>query len=332
MTKSILLFANNYNNTKQEWHALADEKGYDLVVTAPKTHSDFLKEFENREVEVIANSGVGSNIMGGYPPEVIAEIPRSVKAIVQSGAGYDILGDISIWRARGIECGHTPTPVAPSTADTAVWLLFSALRDFYRLTTNLRQGNWTNGVPLAHDPEGHVVGIVGMGNIGRMIRDRLTPFGFKKIQYSNRSRLAPELEKDTEYVDYDTLLRTSDAIVFACPYNSTTHHLYNAEAIKKSKDGVVVINIARGGVLDEQALVDALDSGKIRSAGLDVFEHEPKVHPGLIANQNVMLLPHAATYTYECRRNVELEQIASCRSVIETGHVRHLVPGYKVPS
>lgn len=329
MQKSILIFPYACNFCKEEWDSLANDKGYKIIHAGPKNHKEFLDLLKNDDVQVIVNTWPGAHAMGIYTSHLIGQIPSSVKAVVHQGAGYDVLGPIDAWAARGIECANAPTYVAPSTADTAVWLLFSALRNFYRLTTNLRAGNWVSGIPLSHDPEGHTVGIVGLGNIGRMIRDRLQPFGFEKIRYYNRTRLSPDLEKNTEYVDYDTLVSSSDIIVFACPYNKATHHLYNAEAIAKSKDGVVVVNISRGGVIDEQALVDGLNSGKIRSVGLDVYEHEPKVHPDLIKNDNVMLLPHAATHSYETRRNVERELIENVRSVIETGHVVTLVPEMK---
>lgn len=319
MSKSILIFQYGYRFCKQEWDALSKKTGYRLVHAEPTSHQEFLSLLKDQDVEVIVNTWPGVWAMGLYNAELIAQLPKSVKAIVHEGAGYDVLGPIDAWAARGILCANAPYHAGPSTADTAVWLLFSALRNFYRLTTNLRAGKWVEGVPLSHDPEGHTVGIVGMGNIGRMIRDRLQPFGFEKIQYYNRSRLSPEIEKDTVYVDYETPVKTSDIIVFACPYNKATHHLYNAEAITKSKDGVVIVNISRGGVIDEQALVDGLEEGKIRSVGLDVYENEPKVHPDLVKNDNVMLLPHAATLTYETRRNSEREVIENVRAFIETG-------------
>src|SRR5271170_4343010 len=119
-----------------------------------------------------------------------------------------------------------------------------------------------------------------------------------KIQYYNRNRLSPAQEKaagDAKYVSFDELLATSDVLSLNLPLSPKTRHIISHAEFSKMKDGIVIVNTARGAVIDEAALVDALDSGKVASAGLDVFEEEPKVHPGLIKNENVLLVPHMGT-------------------------------------
>jgi len=152
------------------------------------------------------------------------------------------------------------------------------------------------------------MGILGMGDIGKAMATRAANFGMK-IQYHNRNRLTTMDEKIGTYVDFDTLLRTSDVLSLNLPLNPATKHIIGRKEFEKMKDGIVIVNTARGAVMDEAALVDALESGKVRSAGLDVYEEEPEVHPGLIQNENVLLLPHLGTHSYETQYAMELLSI-----------------------
>jgi D-3-phosphoglycerate dehydrogenase len=151
---------------------------------------------------------------------------------------------------------------------------------------------------LGYDPQNKVLGIVGMGGIGREVAARARAFGMK-IQYYNRSRLSPELEQGAKYVSFEDLLQTSDAISLNCSLTKTTVGIIGKKEFEQMKDGVILVNTARGKLIDEDALVEALDNGKVFSAGLDVYEEEPKVHEGLLNNPNVVLLPHVGTATRE---------------------------------
>ncbi|KAJ6171102.1 Phosphoglycerate dehydrogenase [Penicillium chermesinum] len=181
-----------------------------------------------------------------------------------------------------------------------MFLILGALRNFNTGMHALREGKWRGQPPatLGHDPEGKVLGILGMGGIGRNLKKKAEAFGMKVI-YHNRRKLSEELSGGAEYVTFDELLASSDVLSLNLPLNKHTYHIIGAAEFAKMKDGVVVVNTARGAVMDEAALVEALDSGKVFSAGLDVFEEEPKVHPGLLRNQNVMLVPHMGTWTIE---------------------------------
>jgi D-3-phosphoglycerate dehydrogenase len=203
-----------------------------------------------------------------------------------------------------------------------MFLIIGALRNFNTGMMALRQGKWRGQPPpsLGHDPEGKVLGILGMGGIGRNLKKKADAFGMKTI-YHNRRRLAGDLEGCADYVSFDELLAQSDVISLNLPLNvrlcnrelcqsgpadlpcvqKHTHHIISHNEFAKMKDGVVIVNTARGAVIDEEALVQALDSGKVCSAGLDVFEDEPNVHPGLVRNPNVMLVPHMGTWTVEVR-------------------------------
>jgi glyoxylate reductase len=145
-----------------------------------------------------------------------------------------------------------------------------------------------------------------------------------KIQYHNRRRLPSELEKasgDAKYVSFDQLLATSDVLSLNLPLNPNTRHIISHAEFAKMKDGVVIVNTARGAVMSEAALAEALDSGKVASAGLDVYENEPIIHPGLLKNENVLLVPHLGTHTYETQKKMEVLTINNIRAAITKGEL-----------
>lgn len=159
--------------------------------------------------------------------------------------------------------------------------------------TSLRAGAW-RGAPaaaLGHDPRGKLLGVLGYGGIGRNMARKCRAFGMR-VAYHNRRKLSEEDADGAVYMGFDELLAEADVLSLNVPLNEKTRHMIDAKALAKCKKGVVIINTARGAVIDEAALVEALESGHVGSAGLDVFEEEPKIHPGLVKNERVMLLPH----------------------------------------
>jgi glyoxylate reductase len=182
-------------------------------------------------------------------------------------------------------------------------------------------GNWKANVARGHDPEGKIMGVLGMGDIGQAMAIRAIAMGMK-IQYYNRNRLSEEKETaagNAKYVSFDELLATSDVLSLNLPLNPKTRHIISKPEFAKMKKGVVIVNTARGAVMDEAALVEALDNGKVASAGLDVYENEPEIHPGLIRNENVLLVPHLGTHTYETQKEMEVLVIDNIRSAVTTG-------------
>lgn len=186
-----------------------------------------------------------------------------------------------------------------ATADVTIFLLLGALRRVHSPYTAIRASQWRGpSFQLGHDPQNKLLGILGMGGIGREVAIRARAFGMK-IQYHNRTRLSPELEQGAKYVSFEELVRTSDVLSLNLALRKETTGIIGRKEFEMMKQGVVIVNTARGKLIDEAALVDALDSGKVYSAGLDVYEEEPKVHEGLLKNPNVVLLPHIGTGTYE---------------------------------
>lgn len=192
--------------------------------------------------------------------------------------------------------------------------------------TAVRNGQWRGkSFGLGHDPKNKTLGILGMGGIGRAVAHRARAFGMR-IQYHNRKPLAADEAGDAEYVSFDELLRTSDVLSLNLALNASTRHIISTPQFDMMKEGVVIINTARGPIIDEAALVKALQSGKVFSAGLDVFEEEPKIHPELISDERVVLLPHIGTATWETQRDMELLVLDNLRCAIEGKELVTLIP------
>lgn len=282
------------------------------------------------KVSIITRTAGSIKQTGRFDKELAEKLPDSVVAICHNGAGYDQI-DVRYFNDRNIQVSNTPHIVSNATADNHVFLLLGALRNFSYGSRNLLEGKWSQtggsaGTPYGHDPEGKTVGILGLGGIGRAIVKRLKPFGFKEFIYHNRRKLPSDLENGCRYVSFDELLTQSDIISVNIPLNQNTHHLLDSNAFEKMKQGVVIVNTARGAVIDEVALIYALKSGKVRSAGLDVFEFEPHVSKELMDMKQVLALPHMGTHCVETTQKMEEHVFRNVESVIKTGKVISVVP------
>jgi lactate dehydrogenase-like 2-hydroxyacid dehydrogenase len=235
--------------------------------------------------------------------ETIRALPGSVRAISTFSVGYDHL-DVTAARARGIACFHTPGVLTDATAEIALLLLLGAARRAHEGQRMLREGGWRAWTPtllLGRGLAGARLGIFGMGRIGRAVAVRARAFGMQ-IHYASRRRLAPELEAGAQFhADSDDLLRRSDCLSLHCPASPETHHWLDARRLALLPKGAIVINTARGSVVDDGALIAALASGHLAAAGLDVYENEPQVDPRYLALDSAFLLPHLGSATREAR-------------------------------
>ncbi|KAH8172042.1 d-isomer specific 2-hydroxyacid dehydrogenase, NAD binding domain-containing protein [Sarocladium implicatum] len=268
-------------------------------------------------------------LTGRFDEELVQALPKSLRFVCHNGAGYDQL-DIDACTARNILVSNTPTAVDDSTADLAIFLILGCLRNLPVSMASLRAGDWRgNPLPkLGHDPQGKILGILGMGGIGRTIAERARVFGME-VRYHNRTKLSEEMAAGAEYVDFETLLRASDVLSLSLPLNPRTRHIISHHELSLTKPGVVIVNTARGAIINESALVSALDSGHVASAGLDVYEDEPVVHPGLLRNDRVLLVPHMGTWTVETETKMEEWAFDNIRMALETGKLKSVVPEQK---
>jgi len=249
--------------------------------------------------------------------DLIAAAGPRLKLIANFGNGVDHI-DLAAARARGILVTNTPGVLTEDTADMAMALLLAAPRRLAEGERLVRSGAWSGWRPtamLGHRISGKTLGILGMGRIGQAIALRARGFGLS-IRYHNRHRL-PEVIETALGASFDpdlsTLLAHSDFVSLNCPHNAQTHHIIDAAAIGRMRPDAYLINIARGELIDEPALIEALEQGRIAGAALDVYAHEPAVDPRLLALENVVLLPHLASATIEARAATGERVIANIR-------------------
>ena len=215
--------------------------------------------------------------------------------------------DVAAMTARGVLATNTPDVLTETTADFGFALLMATARRMSESEHYLRAGKWTKwryDMFAGAEVHGSTLGILGMGRIGQGIARRgAHGFGMNVI-YHNRSRLSPALEAECKarYVGKEELLKTADHLVLVLPYTAESHHAIGAAELAQMKSTATLVNIARGGIVDDAALAKALREQRIAAAGLDVFEGEPKVHPDLLTVPNVVLTPHIASATIRTRR------------------------------
>jgi lactate dehydrogenase-like 2-hydroxyacid dehydrogenase len=233
--------------------------------------------------------------------EFFRRVAASVKVIATFSVGYDHI-DVRAAAARGIAIANTPGVLDDATADVAILLLLGASRRAYEAQQQVRTGAWAGGrAPrlLGWGCAGKVLGIFGMGRIGQAVARRARALGMK-IHYSNRAPLPLELAGDAVYhASAQDLLRVSQFLSLHAPHTPETHHFLNAENIALLPAGAIVINTARGGLVEDAALIAALQTGRVAAAGLDVFEGEPKINPAYVGLMNTFLLPHIGSATLE---------------------------------
>lgn len=229
--------------------------------------------------------------------ELLARAPR-LRVVANAVAGFNHV-DVAACRARGIVVTNTPDVLTGATADLAWALILAAVRRLPQAERSLRAGEfggWGFWDYLGGDLEGRTLGIFGMGRIGRAVARRAGGFGMRVV-YHSRTALAPDEEMGAERVDFDGLLARSDVLSLHAPLTPETRHAFGRDALRRMRPGSVLINTARGPLVDEAALADALRDGPLAAAGLDVYEHEPAVHPALLALPNAVLLPHIGSAT-----------------------------------
>jgi gluconate 2-dehydrogenase len=228
-----------------------------------------------------------------------------LKIVANMAVGFNNF-DVPAMTAAGVQATNTPDVLTETTADFGFALLMATARRVTESEHFLRAGKWTKwsfDMFAGAEVHGATLGIMGMGRIGQGIARRAAHGFGMQVLYHNRSRLSPELETECKarYVSKQELLQTADHVVLVVPYSAESHHTIGAAELALMKPSATLINIARGGIVDDAALAKALAARQIAAAGLDVFEGEPAVHPGLLTVPNVVLTPHIASATVKTR-------------------------------
>jgi len=295
MTKAILLVTRRLPPAT-EARAARDYDARLNATDAPVTGADILSRAE------------GASAVLCCPAErldaaTICALPGSVRVIGTFSVGFDHI-DLAAARERGIAVVNTPDVLSVATAECAMLLILAAARRAGEGERLVRSGNWQGWAPtqlLGTGVSGRRLGIFGMGRIGRELVPMARGFGMT-VHYRDQVRLPPELEQGAIFHDSDdSFLPVCDVLSLHAPGGEGTRHWLNAERIARLPHGAVVVNAARGTLIDDAALIVALQSGQIAAAGLDVYNNEPRVAAGLLALENVVLLPHLGSATVETR-------------------------------
>ncbi|MFN8909299.1 MAG: 2-hydroxyacid dehydrogenase [Betaproteobacteria bacterium] len=259
--------------------------------------------------------------------DVVAGATR-LKVVANVGVGYNNL-DVAALSARGIMVTNTPGVLTESVADHTMGLVIAACRRMGEAERLLRAGQWQRvylKFMLGADVHGATLGIVGFGRIGQAVARRASGFGMKLL-YSNRRRLPPAEEAlhGAAYRGLHDLLRESDVVMLLVPYSAEVHHMIGAAELSLMKPTAVLVNVARGGIVDDAALIAALKARRIRAAALDVFENEPALNPDFLALDNAVLTPHIASASEPTRRAMADTAARNCIAALTGGTPPHLL-------
>ena len=264
----------------------------------------------------------------------IQALPASVRLIASYSVGTDHI-DLAVAAARGLPVTNTPDVLTDATADVAMLLILSACRQASVAERELRAGRW-RGLSMADVPgvdlAGRTLGIYGFGRIGQATARRAKAFGMRIAYHGPNRKPDAERELDARYEpDRRTFLQTIDVLSLHAPASASTRHFVDREALAWLRNGVVVINTARGPLVDDEALIAALRSRHLHGAGLDVYDGEPKVNPGYLDLDNVTLLPHIGSATFETRVAMGRRVLANLEAHFAGQPLPNAVGGFRHP-
>lgn len=293
---------------------------------------EFIMETCRNEEEVVQRCADADAIINTYVKMTEKSMSRlkNCKVMVRTGVGYDSF-DVDAATSLGIKICNIPTYCSPEVATHTTALLLAAARNLLLYTMNVRAGEFdqTDGknFPVMHRPSARTVGLVGFGRISRIVAKQLKGIDYNVVAYDPYLDSSVFAEMDVQKMELDELFAVSDIICTLTPYTGETHHIIDAAAIGEMKDGVILVNTARGALIDETALIEGLRSGKIAAAGLDVFETEPFNDPNhpLCRMDNVILTPHAAYRTAESSKELLRQAAQTAVSILQGKDLPNIV-------
>lgn len=289
-----------YNIYRDLYHSILN----DFDVTMPP---EGVESFTYDEVLSLIGDFDALHSMWNFPVDkTLLSVAGRLKIVANFAVGFDNI-DVAEATRRGICVANTPDPVTDPTADVAIGLMLDVMRGITNFDRLQRSGNYVKGIMnnLGTSLKGKQLGIIGMGRIGRAVAHRAKAFGMN-IAYHNRNRLSDLCERElgAAYMSLEELLRTSDVVSLNAPLTPETHHIINATTLSLMKPTAFLVNTARGPLVDEKALIDALEKGYIAGAGIDVYEFDDTVSAGLLNLPNTVLTPHIGTQTVEGREEM----------------------------
>jgi len=307
-----------------------------LIASSEDKAKKFFDVKLNKEDEILSKEklikdsegcdGILSSLTEKFDSDVISKLPSSIKIISNFAVGFGNI-DIKAAKERNIVVTNTPDVLTDATAEIAMLILLGAARRAKEGAEWVMKKNWKWSADFLMGKQltGSRLGILGMGRIGRAIAERARSFGMK-IHYYNRSRLAENLEKGAVYhKSLESLLEVSDFFSINCPATKETKHIINKNTLKHFPDGAVLSNSARGDMIDDDAMVEALKNGKIYSLGLDVYNGEPNIHPEYLNLPNVYILPHLGSATKKTRTAMADLAVDNIHEFFKDGNCKNIV-------
>jgi len=316
---------------------------YRVLVSDPLAEEgiDILKEFCDVDVNTGLTEDQLVDIIGNYDAllvrsgtEVTARVidaGAKLKFIGRAGAGVDNI-DTEAATRRGIVVANAPEGNTLAATEHTMAMMLSLARNIPQATASLKKGEWKRSKFMGVELNDKVLGIMGFGRIGREVAKRAQAMQMKCIAYDPFITKERAASLGVEMVPLDELFRRADVITVHTPLIKETRHVINAETIATMKDGVRLINCARGGIIDEAALVDAIKSGKVAGAALDVFENEPPTESPLLGLDRVIVTPHLGASTVEAQKNVAISVANQCISVLSGGAAKYVVNAPMIPA
>ncbi|MEM5871816.1 MAG: hydroxyacid dehydrogenase [Candidatus Aenigmatarchaeota archaeon] len=232
--------------------------------------------------------------------KTIIDKAKNLKLVIRGGVGLDNI-DVEYCKQKGIRVENTPEASSIAVAELTFALMLGAIRNIVKAHTSMKNGQWMKELK-GSELYGKTLGIIGLGRIGTEVAKRAKAFGMRVITYTKSKNKKSEF---AEFVSFDKLLRESDIISLHVPLTDETKNMINKKTISKMKDGVILVNTARGGLVNENDLVEALKQGKIKYACLDVYQNEPPINSPILSLENVLLTPHLGAQTYENMERIE---------------------------
>ena len=296
------------------------------VFEAKFNENDHLLTKEQIIKESQGCDGILSSLTEKFDSDIISKLPKTIKIISNFAVGFGNI-DIIAAKNKNIVVTNTPDVLTNATAEINILILLAAARRAREGINyaNGRNWKWSADFLMGKQLTGSRLGILGMGRIGRAVADIARSLGMK-IHYYNRSQLNKDLEKDAIYhKSLESLLSVSDFFSINCPATKETKHIINEKTIKYFPDGAVISNSARGDMVDDNAMVEALKNGKIYALGLDVYNGEPDIHPEYLTLPNVFVLPHLGSATKKTRTAMADLAISNIDEFFKTGKCKNKV-------
>ncbi len=280
--------------------------------------------------EIITKSndcdGIIATVTEIFDNDIISKLSKNIKIISNFGAGFSNI-DINAAKKRNITVTNTPDVLTEATAEIAILITLGAARRATEGMKYARNKNWkwSSNFLIGKEFNMSRLGILGMGRIGRAVAHRARSFGMK-IHYCNRVRLTPDLEKESVYHDnIKSLFSVSDFLSINCSSTNETRHIINKKTLNYFPKGAVITNSARGEIIEDDSMIEALKNGKIFSLGLDVYNGEPNIHPEYLNLSNVFILPHLGSATNKTRKAMSDLAINNLKEFFENGNCKNTV-------